>query len=84
MHYWQKRHLNKSSLLELKIYHTATPKKYDFLYLNLTENPPQAWHNFEKMIAVGGQKNENEGIETNLQDNQNKKDEIKINVDTKK
>jgi hypothetical protein len=68
----------------LKIYHTATPKKYDFLYLNLTENPPQAWHNFEKMIAVGGQKNENEGIETNLQDNQNKKDEIKINVDTKK
>ena len=45
----------------LRIYHKATPKKYDFLYLNLTENPPQAWHNFQKMIATGGQAKEMDG-----------------------
>lgn len=49
----------------LRIYHKATPKKYDFLYLNLTENPPQAWHNFQKMIATGGQAKEMDG-EVNL------------------
>lgn len=49
----------------LRIYHKATPKKYDFLYLNLTENPPQAWSNFTKMIATGGQAKEMEG-EVNL------------------
>ena len=45
----------------LKIYHTATPNKYDFLYLNLTENPPEAWSNFDRMIAKGGQAKEIEG-----------------------
>ena len=44
----------------LRIYHMATPKKYDFLYLDLTQNPPLAYHNFEKVIAEGGQKNEME------------------------
>tara|TARA_R110000851_G_scaffold83841_2_gene182996 strand:- start:183 stop:974 length:792 start_codon:yes stop_codon:yes gene_type:complete len=44
----------------LRIYHLATPKKYDFLYLDLTQNPPLAYHNFEKVIAEGGQKNEME------------------------
>jgi hypothetical protein len=73
----------------LKIYHQATPKKYDFLYLNLTENPPQAWHNFEKMIALGGQKSESETAETNMgqaeqKKDQNKKDENKIKLDNKK
>lgn len=37
----------------LKIYKIATPKRYDFLHLNLQENPPVAYHNFEKIIAVG-------------------------------
>ena len=44
----------------LRIYHLATPEKYDFLYLDLTQNPPLAYHNFEKVIAKGGQKNEME------------------------
>ena len=44
----------------LNIYHTATPEKYDFLYLDLTANPPIAYHNFEKIVAYGGQKNEGE------------------------
>ncbi len=37
----------------LKIYRMATPKRYDFLHLDLQENPPIAYHNFEKQIAVG-------------------------------
>ena len=37
----------------LKIYKIATPEKYDFLHLDLQENPPIAYHNFEKQIAVG-------------------------------
>ena len=46
----------------LKIYYAATPKKYDFLYLDLQSNPPLAYHNFDKVIAVGGQHKEGEGI----------------------
>jgi len=37
----------------LKIYKLATPNRYDFLHLNLQENPPLAYHNFEKVIAEG-------------------------------
>ncbi len=46
----------------LKIYYLATPEKYDFLYLDLQANPPLAYHNFEKVIAHGGQHRE-EGAE---------------------
>jgi hypothetical protein len=42
----------------LKIYHTATPEKYDFLYLDLQKNPPEAYKNFETLIARGGQSKE--------------------------
>ena len=38
----------------MKIYRQATPNKYDFLYMDLQSNPPLAYHNFEKQIAVGG------------------------------
>jgi len=37
------------------IYRKATPNKYDFLYLDLTENPPVAYKNFTEQIATGGQ-----------------------------
>ena len=40
----------------LKLYHTATPNRYDFLHMDFQANPPVAYHNFEKIIAVGGQK----------------------------
>ena len=36
------------------IYRKATPNKYDFLYLDLTSNPPKAYRNFTEQIAVGG------------------------------
>ena len=42
----------------LKIYYTATPEKYDFLYLDLQSNPPLAYRNFDEVIAVGGQQRE--------------------------
>lgn len=32
------------------LYNEATKKKYDFLHLNLQENPAEAWINFEKKI----------------------------------
>ena len=38
----------------LKIYKIATPNRFDFLHLDLQENPPIAYHNFEKQIAIGG------------------------------
>lgn len=50
----------------LKIYYTATPEKYDFLYLDLQSNPPLAYHNFEKVIAQGGQHREVEGADLNM------------------
>ncbi len=37
----------------LKIYKLATPNRFDFLYLDLQESPPLAYHNFEKVIAIG-------------------------------
>ncbi len=37
----------------MKLYRYATPKRYDFLYLDLSENPPHAYHKFSKRIAVG-------------------------------
>lgn len=37
----------------LKIYKLATPNRFDFLHLDLQENPPLAYHNFEKVIAIG-------------------------------
>jgi hypothetical protein len=37
------------------IYRKATQEKYDFLYLDLTSNPPLAYRNFIEQIATGGQ-----------------------------
>jgi hypothetical protein len=37
----------------LKIYHQATPNRYDFLHMSFQDNPPRAYHNFEKLIAEG-------------------------------
>jgi hypothetical protein len=52
----------------LKIYALATPERYDFLHLDLQENPPVAYHNFEYPVAKGknilvGDKNINIDVE---------------------
>tara|TARA_R110001592_G_scaffold86176_3_gene254411 strand:+ start:181 stop:987 length:807 start_codon:yes stop_codon:yes gene_type:complete len=38
-----------------KIYKMATPERYNFMMLNLAENPPLAYKNFETLIAKGPQ-----------------------------
>tara|TARA_R110002167_G_scaffold221575_1_gene426379 strand:+ start:465 stop:1247 length:783 start_codon:yes stop_codon:yes gene_type:complete len=38
----------------LKLYKKCTPNKYDFCYMDLQENPPVMYSNFEKVIAYGG------------------------------
>ena len=68
----------------IKIYHKATPNKYDFLYLDLSENPPIARSNFGEIIAYGGSSEmKSDGIISNMgnqpsvndlqNDNENKK-----------
>ena len=44
----------------LKLYRQATPNKYDFCYMDLQSNPPLLYHNFEKVVGVGGYKDPNE------------------------
>jgi len=36
-----------------KIYHKATEQRYDFLFLDLQENPARAFRNFEDLLAEG-------------------------------
>tara|TARA_R110001592_G_scaffold361604_3_gene672712 strand:- start:448 stop:1212 length:765 start_codon:yes stop_codon:yes gene_type:complete len=36
-----------------KLYKMATPERYNFLFLNLAENPPEAYKNFETLLAKG-------------------------------
>ena len=56
----------------LKIYHSATPDKYDFLYLDLSQNPPIARRNFGEVVAYGGSSEmKSEGMITNLSENNN-------------
>ena len=60
----------------LKIYAIATPNRYDFLHLDLQENPPVAYHNFEKVVAIGDKINGDTNIDiSNLQDNNKKEEE---------
>ena len=58
----------------MKIYKIATPNRYDFLHLDLQENPPIAYHNFEKQIAVGSKILGHSNIDIN-------EDEIKSDPD---
>ena len=54
----------------MKIYRQATPNKYDFLYMDLQSNPPIAYHNFEKQVAIGGfaDKDADKVINNNIDD----------------
>ena len=37
----------------VKLYKQCCPNKYDFCYMDLQENPPIMYHNFEKVVATG-------------------------------
>jgi hypothetical protein len=38
----------------LKLYKQCCKKKYDFCYMKLSKNPPEMFHNFQKLVATGG------------------------------
>jgi hypothetical protein len=46
----------------LKLYKKATPKKYDFAYMKLS-NPPEMYKNFEKVIGTGGMREDEDDDE---------------------
>ena len=58
-----------------KIYKIATQgKRYNFMYLNLGENPPLAYRNFEKVIAIGDKILENSNIDMSDDECKDKED----------
>ena len=58
-----------------KIYKIATPNRYDFLHLDLQQNPPHAYRNFETLISIGDKILGNNG-DVDISDITEKKDEI--------
>ena len=54
----------------LRLYKKCTPKKYDFCYMKMN-NPPLMFKNFEKVVAVGGVKSENEDEEKEKKEDEN-------------
>ena len=42
----------------MRLYKKATPKKYDFAYMDLQSNPPLMYSNFEKLVGKGGVQDE--------------------------
>jgi hypothetical protein len=48
----------------MKLYKRATPKRYDFAFMKMS-NPPVMYKNFEKVIGVGGEQSEEMEIEKN-------------------
>ena len=60
----------------LKIYKLATPNRYDFCHLDLQENPPIAYHNFEYAVAIGPNIIGNKDVDiSDLQEGEVKEDE---------
>jgi len=56
------------------IYKLATPNRYDFLMLNLAENPPLAFHNMETLLAIGPKL---VGAQGNIKENDDEVDDFK-------
>ena len=54
----------------IQLYKKATPNRYDFIHLDLQENPPIMYKNFDVVMAVGDQpsKNEKKVEEENVED----------------
>jgi len=48
-----------------ELYKKATKKKYDFLHLNLQENPAEAWRNFEEKLFPLGNEGESDSDDEN-------------------
>jgi len=68
----------------LKMYAIATPNRYDFLHLDLQENPPEAYHNFERKIAIGEKLLEGMDVDAeDIFDNGSDKNEDPVETDDK-
>ncbi len=54
----------------IQLYKKATPDRYNFIHLDLQENPPVMYKNFDQIMAVGDQptKNEKKVEEENIED----------------
>ena len=60
----------------VKIYKLATPERYSFLYMDLAENPPIAYRNFEEVIAIGEKiQKSTQGISADLSDSESDENE---------
>ena len=72
----------------LDLYKTATPEKYNFLHLDLQENPPRAYKNFEELLMVGDKwvvGTHDDYEEVNMDDdNDDDDDEINLKINSKK
>tara|TARA_R110001632_G_scaffold67938_1_gene159552 strand:- start:227 stop:499 length:273 start_codon:yes stop_codon:yes gene_type:complete len=51
-----------------QIYAKATEQRYDFLFLDLQENPARAFRNFEEQIAEGDRLLFGEGVSLDMPD----------------
>jgi hypothetical protein len=64
----------------MKIYKIATPQRYNFLHLDLQENPPKAYKNFETLVAIG-----DKIVYGDLEiKTENQEEDINIETDTEK
>lgn len=70
----------------LDLYKTATPNRYDFLHLNLQENPPHAYRNFEELLMVGDKwvVGSHDNYDVVDMDKDSSDDDMDIDVDLKK
>ena len=60
----------------VKIYKLATPERYSFLYMDLAENPPIAYRNFEEVIAIGEKiQKSTQGISADFSDSESDENE---------
>jgi hypothetical protein len=48
----------------IKLYKHATPNRYDFIHMDLQENPPVMYKNFDEVISIGEKPQVNLGGET--------------------
>ena len=63
----------------LKLYKYATPERYNFIHMDLQENPPMMYKNFDELISIGEKPQVNIG-NTEIEE---KEDIKKINLNNK-
>jgi hypothetical protein len=62
----------------MALYRKATPERYNSIHMDLQENPPRMYKNFDELIATGDSAMENKVDEEIL-----KKENVEENVEDK-